>query len=75
MAEIELTVEPDVCEANAMCVNVAPDLFDLDDDDRLHVLVAHPAGASLERARQAVDVCPKQALALKDAVGNDQHEL
>ena len=36
---------PDECEANAICCGIAPDVFELDDDDNLHLLRAEvPAG-------------------------------
>ena len=61
-----LTVDPDECEANAVCVGIAPELFDLDDDEQLHILNDEPEGELLTRARDAVDSCPKRALFLKD---------
>ena len=67
MGEFTLYVDPDECEANAVCVGLAPELFELDDDDTLHVLVEHPPPALVARAREAVDSCPKRALFLKEA--------
>jgi ferredoxin len=67
VGELRLFVDPDECEANAVCVGIAPDMFELDDDDTLHVLVDRPTGDDIERARQAVDSCPKRALFLKEA--------
>lgn len=61
----ELSVDNDVCEANALCIRSAPDLFELDDEDVLHVLVGRPTGEQVALARQAVDGCPKQALTLR----------
>jgi ferredoxin len=67
VGELRLVVDPDECEANAVCAGIAPDMFELDDDDTLHVLVDRPTGDDVERARQAVDSCPKRALFLKEA--------
>ncbi|BBZ15617.1 ferredoxin [Mycobacterium branderi] len=67
MADVELTVDADVCEANAVCVGIAPELFALDDEDALQILEVRPQHDMLERARQAVDSCPKRALRLRQS--------
>lgn len=61
---MKVTVDPDVCEANAVCVGLAPDVFSLDDDDVLHIADI-PEGRE-ERVRKAVDRCPRNALTLHD---------
>ena len=66
MGDLRLYVDPDECEANAVCVGIAPEMFELDDDDNLTVLVEHPAGEQVDRAREAVDSCPKRALFLEE---------
>jgi ferredoxin len=67
VGDLRLYVDPDECEANAVCVGIAPEMFDLDDEDSLHVLVEHPVGPDqVARARDAVDSCPKRALFLKE---------
>jgi ferredoxin len=63
----KVVVDPDECEANAVCVGIAPEIFDLDDDENLHILIEEPEGDLLTRAREAVDSCPKRALFLREA--------
>ena len=60
-----MVVDHDECEANAVCVGIAPEMFELDDDEVLHINVEEPEGELAERAREAVDSCPKRALFLK----------
>ena len=36
---MKVKVDWDLCESNAMCVRAAPELFKVDDQDVLHVLV------------------------------------
>ncbi|NAS24613.1 ferredoxin [Herbidospora sp. NEAU-GS84] len=55
-----------VCEANGVCVGLAPEVFDLDDDDNLHVLLEEPPADLLDRVRHAVRSCPKAALSLEE---------
>jgi ferredoxin len=59
-----LVVDRDLCESNAVCVRTAPELFIIDDDDKLRLLVEQPGPELLEKARAAVRRCPRQALSL-----------
>lgn len=61
---MKIVVDRDRCEANAVCMKVAPELFKVDEEDVLHVLVKRPDGEQLAGAREAVRRCPKQALSL-----------
>lgn len=63
---MKVTVDYDVCEANGVCAGLAPDVFDLDDDDNLHVLLPEPPTDKLDGVRHAVRSCPKAALSLVD---------
>jgi ferredoxin len=59
---MKVTVDPDLCEANGLCVAAAPEVFDLIDDNVVDILIPDPA-ADLEPAViDAVTACPKQAL-------------
>ncbi|WP_033293365.1 ferredoxin [Amycolatopsis jejuensis] len=57
---MEVGVDRELCEANAVCVGFAPEVFDLDDDENL-VIGPIPA-TQVERVSQAVASCPKNAL-------------
>jgi ferredoxin len=59
-------VDRDRCEGNAVCLGIAPDIFDLDDDDYA-VVKADPVPADQEQlAERAVAECPRAALARED---------
>lgn len=60
---MELKVDRDLCEANAVCCGLAPDVFELDDDELLVISQPFPA-ERLERVQKAVERCPKNALEL-----------
>jgi ferredoxin len=63
---VRVIVDRDRCEGNAVCLGIAPDLFDLDDDDYA-VLTADPIPADQEQlAEQAIAECPRAALARED---------
>ena len=61
---MKVTVDPDLCEANALCVAAAPEVFDLIDDDVVDILVPEPPPDMESAVADAVMACPKQALRL-----------
>ena len=66
VGRMKIVVDHDECEANAVCAGILPEVFEVDDDDNLLVHDEYPADGILGQVRQAVDSCPKRALALKD---------
>jgi len=63
---MRIVVDRDLCEANGACVKTAPEMFVIDESDTMRLLVEHPAGDQVEKARAAVRRCPKRALSLVD---------
>jgi ferredoxin len=63
MSRLKIVVDWELCESNAVCVQAAPELFRLDDDDQLHPAEYAPE-AQLEKARAAVQRCPRAAISL-----------
>jgi ferredoxin len=59
-----IVVDYDLCESNAICMQVAPDIFEVRDDDFLYVLNETPGEEARERCVEAVNRCPKQAIKL-----------
>ncbi|MBB1153699.1 ferredoxin [Amycolatopsis dendrobii] len=57
---MEVSVDRELCEANAVCVGFAPEVFDLDDDENL--VIGPVPEEEVERVSQAVTNCPKNAL-------------
>lgn len=62
-----VTVDLDLCESNALCMAVAPNVFDVDDDDLIHVLQEFPAEEQRASVEEAVRLCPKQAITFAEA--------
>lgn len=62
---MRVTVDLEICEANAVCVGLVPDVFSLDDDDVLHISGEVPAERE-ERVLKAVARCPRNALTVLD---------
>jgi ferredoxin len=63
---MRVEVDRDLCESNAVCVGIAPDIFDLGDDDLARVLVDEVPQGSEDKVREAVGLCPKIALKLHE---------
>jgi ferredoxin len=63
---MKLLVDYDLCEANARCMEAAPEVFKVDDADNLHILMEEPPEALRRKVEEAVRLCPRQALSLQD---------
>ena len=61
-----IVVDYGLCEANAVCMKIAPGVFQVDADDKLHLLVERPPAESMDNVEKAVRRCPKGALSLVD---------
>ena len=64
---MEIRVDRDLCEANAVCCGLAPDVFELDDDENLVILTQNPPAERVDRVRLAIARCPKNALSIVGA--------
>jgi ferredoxin len=65
VAVVKVRVDRDLCEGNARCVQLAPEVFRVDEEDTLHVAaVVDPA--LREKVEAAVALCPRQALSVID---------
>jgi ferredoxin len=62
---MEITVDRDLCEANAVCCGLVPEVFELDDDERLVIKVPSPTPDQLPLVQKAVERCPRNALELR----------
>lgn len=55
------------CEANAVCMGIVPEVFELDEQDQLIVLQERPAPELADRVREAVRQCPRQAISVEES--------
>ena len=63
---MRVVVDFDLCESNAVCMAVAPEVFEVRDDDFLYVLDETPDESLREKVEEAVRRCPKQAISLAE---------
>jgi ferredoxin len=63
---MRVVVDFELCESNALCMGIVPEVFEVRDDDLLYVLDEHPPEGLRERIMQAVRTCPKNAISIED---------
>lgn len=63
----KISVNFDLCESNAVCMQVAPKYFEVRDDDFLYVLQEEIDEADSTVVTEAVDRCPKQAISIVES--------
>jgi ferredoxin len=63
---LKISADRDVCISAGNCVMAAGAIFDQDDDGIVVVLVDEVPAAEEEHAREAVKLCPSQALRATD---------
>lgn len=60
-----LHIDRGMCEAHALCVEIAPEIFDVADDD-IATCDETPPEALWPKARSAASACPRQAISIVD---------
>lgn len=63
---MKVRVDLDRCQGYGNCVGVAPDVFDLDSRGLVVLLNEEPSADRADDVRQAVKLCPVQAIAIED---------
>jgi len=67
VSDMKVVVDFDLCESNAVCMGIVPEVFEVRDDDFLYVLNENPGAEFQEKVREAAERCPKQAIALEES--------
>jgi len=62
---MKIKVDFDLCESNALCEAIAPDVFELDDDDYLQLKMEETTPENVEAVKRAVAACPRAAISLE----------
>jgi ferredoxin len=61
-------VDHDVCIGSAICVSIAPEVFELDNQGLSQAV--NPEAGTDDLLREAAENCPSQAIVLEDDEGN-----
>lgn len=61
---MRIEVNRDLCEGNAVCVKVLPQVFAIDESDYVELRVAEPPPELAAKVHEAVKRCPRGALSI-----------
>ena len=61
---MRIMIDHSLCLKSGQCFYMQPEVFGSDDDDGPLILVERPAGEQIAKARDAVAMCPSQAIQL-----------
>jgi ferredoxin len=56
----------DACESNGVCAGLVPEVFEVDDQDNLNILLDEIPSRLEQQVRHAVSSCPKLALRITE---------
>lgn len=59
---MKVTVSHDLCEGHGKCQAVAPEVFELRDDDLSYVLMEDVTEELKPKVDRAIRLCPRQAI-------------
>ena len=62
---MKIVVDYDLCEANALCMEAAPEVFRVEEDDTLTVLIDAPGEELRVKVEEAARLCPRQAMTIE----------
>jgi ferredoxin len=62
---MRVVVNFDRCQSNAVCMGIAPEVFEVRDDGNLYVLQETPDESLREQVQEAADACPMMAISVE----------
>jgi ferredoxin len=63
---MKVVVDLNVCDLHGLCVETAPEVFEIGHDGTLHVLNAAPPEDLRGKMKKAVRDCPTGAISIED---------
>jgi ferredoxin len=63
---VRIIVDYDMCASNAVCMGIAPEIFEVRDDGFLYLSTETPGPELADKVRMAVNNCPTGALSLEE---------
>lgn len=60
----KIVVDFDACESNGICMDLAPEVFEVRDDGFLYILQEYPSEDAMTNVEAAIPRCPTQAISL-----------
>ncbi len=63
---MKVVVDLSMCDLHGLCVDAAPEVFQIGDDGQLHVLMESPPDELRAKVTKAVRECPTGAISLDE---------
>ena len=63
---MKVIIDYDLCESNGVCMGIAPEVFEVRDDDNLYLLTDRPGPSQHDAVRLAAERCPRQAISIDE---------
>ena len=63
----KVRIDEDLCVGDSICVDIAPDVFEMGDDDLAHVKPGMENSGDRDDVKQAADECPAAAIIIEEA--------
>ncbi|MGC1676723.1 MAG: ferredoxin [Candidatus Binataceae bacterium] len=63
---MKVVIDLKLCEGNQRCQESAPEVFEVRDDDKAHLLLENPPERLREKVKLAIKMCPRQAITLEE---------
>jgi len=64
--DMKVVVDLSVCDLHGLCVEAAPEVFQIGDDGALHVLIETPPDGLRAKVDKAVRECPTGAISIEE---------
>ena len=62
---MKVVVDFDICQSNAVCMEIAPKVFEVRDDGYLYVLMEEPNESLRADVEEAAERCPTGAITIE----------
>ncbi len=63
---MKVAVDLKLCEGNMKCQEAAPEVFEVRDDDKSHLLIEKPPESMRDKLKLAARLCPRQAITISE---------
>ena len=64
--DMKVVVDLSICDLHGLCVEAAPEVFEIGDDGALHVLLETPPDGLRAKVDKAVRECPTGAISIEE---------
>ena len=63
---MKVVVDLSICDLHGLCVEAAPEVFEIGDDGELHILNETPPESLRAKVKEAVTGCPTSAISIEE---------